>query len=211
MVSLGTRVATETCGQVRVLKFKRTCCEYWICVDLTVIRRAAVISIGGCTRNFGTGCPASPVSAWIVNGGCPGLWTGTTMTCSTVSIQNVAVICKACAFGPAAAGLVKAAGSPRRKAMLSAPPPNSGVAGLVETKIVVVEVMFCDAIWLRRSVLGSVNMACVMVPAAMKRVRSCGIRAVLLVVAVWLGKGNLLLGGAVENGVISTTGIVGFP
>ncbi len=27
---LGTSVATETCGQVRVLKFRKTCCEYWI-------------------------------------------------------------------------------------------------------------------------------------------------------------------------------------
>jgi hypothetical protein len=33
----GTSVATETCGQVRLLKFRKTCCEYWICVARTVM------------------------------------------------------------------------------------------------------------------------------------------------------------------------------
>jgi hypothetical protein len=135
-------------------------------------------------KELRNGLPALPVSAGIVSGGWPGMKIGTTMTCSTISIQNVAVIFNVWAFGPAATGLVNAAGSPSRKAILSAPPPNSGAAGLVEMEIVVVAMMFSGAMWLRRSVLGSVNIACVMVPAAMKEVRSCGIRGVLLLVAV---------------------------
>src|SRR2546430_7240566 len=50
-----------------------------------------------------------------------------------------------------------------------------------------------------------------MVPAAMKDVRSWGIRAVPLAAAVWLGKRNLLAGLPMANGVMSTAGIVGFP
>jgi hypothetical protein len=51
-------------------------------------------------------------------------------------------------------------------------------------EMMVVEVMFCDAIWSRRSELGSSSIFCVMVPAAIKDVRSCGIRGVPLVAAV---------------------------
>lgn len=205
MGSLGTKVATETCGHVSGPKFRKTCCEYWICVDLTLIVIGLVISACGWTWNFGTGCPAPPPSAWITSGGWPGVKIGMMIMCSTVSIQNVAAIRTASAFGAVAAGL------PSKKAMLSVPPPNNGAVGLVEIWIVVVEMMFCDAMWLRRSVLGSVNMACVMVPAAMKGVRFCGMRNVLLLLAVWLRKGTLLLGGAVRNGVMSTGGMTGFP
>src|SRR6266581_69278 len=130
---------------------------------------------------------------------------GTWMENCTVSIQNVASILIACAFGPPAAAL------PTRKAMLSVPPPTSGAAGWLETEIVVVEMTFCDAMWLRRIVLGSFSMACVIVPAAMKEVRSCGIRGVSLLVAVWLGNVILLPGEPMANGVMSTAGIVGFP
>ena len=57
-----------------------------------MIRRGTVISIGGFTKNFGTGCPGVfGTSPAIVSGGWPGLKIGTKMTCSTVSIQNVAV------------------------------------------------------------------------------------------------------------------------
>ena len=35
--SAGTSVATDTCGQLNVLKLSRTVCEYWICLDLTLI------------------------------------------------------------------------------------------------------------------------------------------------------------------------------
>ena len=81
----------------------------------------------------------------------------------------------------------------------------------MEIKSVVVDMMFCVAMWLRRIVLGSSNMACVIVPWVMNELRSCGIRAVSLLVAVWLGNGILFWGGAVVNGVISTAGIVGLP
>ena len=43
--------------------------------------------------------------------------------------------------------------------MLSVPPPNSGEAGSVEMTMTVVDVMVCDAMWLRSSVLGSSSMA----------------------------------------------------
>ena len=63
--------------------------------------------------------------------------------------------------------------------MLSVPPPNRGEAGSLEMEMVVVDVMFCDAMWSRSRVLGSVSMACVMVPAVMKGARFCGIRGCL--------------------------------
>jgi hypothetical protein len=43
-----------------------------------VIRRGTVISIGGFTKNFGTGCPGVfGASSTIVSGGWPGLKIGT--------------------------------------------------------------------------------------------------------------------------------------
>src|SRR5262245_20830950 len=110
--------------------------------------RGAVMGIGGFTRNSGAGCPAPPVSAGMISGGWPGLKIGTSMENSTVSVQNVAPIRTALAFG------LLLAGSPSRNAMLSVPPPNRGAPGAVEMSISVVDVMFCDAMWLRRKVLG---------------------------------------------------------
>src|SRR5580704_15745116 len=72
----------------------------------------------------------------------------------------------------------------------------------------VVWVMCWPAMALRSTVFGSVSIAWVMVPAAMKGVRSCGMRAVPVAVAVWLGNGNRL---APAVGVMSTDGIVGGP
>src|SRR5215469_15371308 len=134
------------------------------------------MGIGGFTRNSGTGCPAALVCAGMISGGWPGSKIGTLMANSTVSIQNVASILRVWAFG--CAGM--AAALPSRKAMLSVPPPIRGAAGALEMEMTVVEVIVCDAMWLRRRVLGSVSIACVMVPAAIKEVRSCGIRAVFL-------------------------------
>jgi hypothetical protein len=37
-------------GQLRVLKLRKTCWLYWICVEWTLMIRGAVISIGGSTR-----------------------------------------------------------------------------------------------------------------------------------------------------------------
>src|SRR5208337_2465007 len=82
---------------------------------------------------------------------------GTTIWDSTVSIQNVACMVSACAFGPGPGGgalispsccscaRVSAEGSPSKKAMLSAPPPNRGVAGFVVMEIVVVDTIVWDA------------------------------------------------------------------
>src|SRR5258707_10402241 len=95
----GTSVATETCGQRRPLKFRMTCCEYWICVAVAMIERGAVIATGGFTRNSGTGCPAAPACPGMISGGWPGSKTGTSTVYSTVSTQNVASILVAWAFG----------------------------------------------------------------------------------------------------------------
>ena len=84
--------------------------------------------------------------------------------------------------------------------MLSVPPPNRGEAGSLEMEMTVVEMMVCDAMWLRRRVLGSVSMACVMVPAVMNGVRFCGIRAVLSSVAVWLANVIWWAGSPVTEG-----------
>jgi hypothetical protein len=70
--AFGTSVATETCGQLSPAKFSTTCCEYWICVALTLIVRGVLIAIGGLTRNSGTGCPSAPVSAGMISAGCCG-------------------------------------------------------------------------------------------------------------------------------------------
>lgn len=56
--------------------------------------------------------------------------------------------------------------------MLAVPPPVSGAMGKVETVKVVVERMVWPLRAERRTVLGSVRMACVMVPAAMNLLRS---------------------------------------
>src|SRR5580704_12324481 len=201
----GTSVATETCGQVRPLKFSSTCCEYWICVALTVTERGALMATGGFTENSGTGCPAAPVFAGMISGGWPGSKVGTSMVNSTVSIQKTACLLTASAFGSLAVGL------PRRKAMFWVPPPNSGAAGWVAMTITVVDVMVCDAMWLRRNVLGSSSMACVIVPASTNDVRSCGMRAVSLSDAIWLGNWTLLFGWPIVNGVMFTAAISGLP
>src|SRR5271166_5346357 len=89
--------------------------------------------------------------------------------------------------------------------MLSAPPPNNGLAGFVAMEIVVVERIFCEAMWLRSSVFGSSSIFWVMVPAAMKLVKSWGMRAVPLLLAVRFAK---TLG---PGGLMVTAGIVGGP
>ena len=45
-----TSVATETCGQVRPLKLRKTVCEYWIWVAVTVMFVGTVMACGGVTR-----------------------------------------------------------------------------------------------------------------------------------------------------------------
>jgi hypothetical protein len=46
---------------------------------------------------------------------------------------------------------------------------KGGAAGLVEIEIVVVEMMFCVAIWFLNTELGSDSIACVMVPAVVNQ------------------------------------------
>jgi len=62
-----------------------------------------------------------------------------------------------------------------------------------------------------RTVLGSSRIACVIVPAVMKGVRSCGMRGVFGVAAVWLANLILVAGFAVRNGVMSTAAMFGGP
>lgn len=150
----------------------------------------------------------------------PGLKTGTVIVCSTVSIQKTALISKAWAFGRLGSG--SSLSFPSRKAILSVPPPNSGLGGLgflrpagfVDIKMAIVEMIFCALTILLRIEFGLSNMSCVIVPALMKGVRSCGIRAVPWLVAVWLGNfiGFVVFPGAtVVNGVISTEFMIGGP
>src|SRR5262249_22986038 len=75
----------------------------------------------------------------------------------------------------------------------------------------VVDVMVCDAMCLRSRVLGSSTIACVIVPAAMKDVRSCGILAVFLSDAFWLGNGTFEGGWPILNGVVSLGPMTGGP
>lgn len=86
----------------------------------------------------------------------------------------MADICTALALGPAPAE------APSRKAMLAVPPPNSGAVGAVATVKTVVLAMVNPWLALRSTVFGSVNIAWVMVPAAMNLVRSCGSLGVAL-------------------------------
>src|ERR1019366_4790603 len=130
------------------------------------------------------------------------------MTSSTVSIQKTATICTAWAFGALAAAW------PSKNAMLSVPPPKkpSGGGGAVEMMMVVVLVIFCLLMASRSNLLGSSNRACVMVSAAIKRLRSCGILGVFGFVAVWLANRILLIGLLpVTNGVMSTAAMFGGP
>jgi len=121
---------------------------------------------GGCTRKTGTECSGLVAGAEIFNGCWPNLNGGMTILCSTVSIQNVAVILTALALG-----LVEL-GSPSKKAILSVPPPNTGDRGEVDTVKVIVSVIVLPSKASRRTVFGSFNMAWVIVPAAMNFVRS---------------------------------------
>ena len=93
--------------------------------------------------------------------------------------------------------------------MLSVPPPNSGCAGLVLITMTVVEVMFWASARFFRMMLGLSRMSCVMVPAAMKSVRSCGSRKVAASVAVWLGNLMGWPGLPIGKGVMSTGFIAG--
>src|SRR5581483_7264586 len=116
------------------LKLRITSWANWIWVEVTVIWRGWVIAAGGRTKKDGAG----PLAAWpgMVSGGWPGVQTGTVMFCCTVSIQKKELIFVACAFGRLAFA------SPRRKAILSVPPPNSGLLGVVATPMAVVERIF---------------------------------------------------------------------
>src|SRR5579875_948473 len=193
----GMRVATETCGQMMPLKLSSVFCEYWIWVEVTVAWKGVVTAPDGVTENTGVGAPEM-ASAGMVSGGWPGAQVGTVTVLCTVSIQKVALNWVTWAFG------ADAFLSPLRKAMFSAPPPNRGLTGLAATDRAVVDVMVCLVKTSRRTVLGSFSMAWVMVPFAMNVDRSCGIRAVLASVAVWLGNGPL-------DGVMVTGGGDGGP
>src|SRR5215472_7726027 len=179
----GTSVPTETCGQSMPLKFRITFWEYWIWSEVTLSWRGWVTAEGGVTKNTGAGPGTPGVSARIASGGWPGVQAGTGMVCWTVSIQKKEAICGIWAFGSLMLWL------PSRKAMSSVPPLNSGLLTLVASP---------------RTVFGSSRMAWVMVPFLMNRVRSCGIRAVFELLAVWLANRPML-------GVMLTGGIEGGP
>src|SRR5277367_3941554 len=127
------------------------------------------------------------------------------MVVSTVSIQKIAAICKVCAFGALAAVW------PSKNAMLSTPPPKSGGVGAVEMIIAIVLMIFCVAMTSLSSLFGLSNNCCVIVPAAMKLLRSCGILGVFVLAAVWLANLILFAGFAVRNGVMSTGFMIGGP
>ena len=162
----GTSVATETCGQVRPAKFRNTDCEYWICVDVTMISMGAGMSCGGSTRKTGASCPGLAVGGVILTGASPRFKIGMRSLCCTVSIQNVADIVTASALGLVIAAL------PSRKAILSVPPPNTNPSGDEAAVNTIVWVIVWPAIASRRTALGSSRIAWVIVPAAMKGVRS---------------------------------------
>lgn len=61
---------------------------------------------------------------------------------------------------------------------------------------------------IRRTVFGSFNIGCVIVPALMNDVRSCGMRGVPWVAAVWLGN-TIGVAVPVTNGVMLAAGMVG--
>ena len=133
-------------------------------------------------------------AAWTVIGKPFALHCGTTIFSRTVSIQKTAVILKAWAFAFWGGVLL----SPVRNAISAGPPAKpggvvtGGAGGLVglgggvgsfpAASVVTIRVtklcIFCDAISFCRTTLGLSIMSCVMVPALMNEVRSCGIRAV---------------------------------
>ena len=74
-------------------------------------------------------------------------------------------------------------------------------------------VMDLPVLALRRTVLGSSRMACVIVPLLMNGPRSCGSLRVLFKFAVWLGNFGTKEGGLLPtmNGVIFAAGMFGGP
>src|SRR5437660_8842948 len=97
------------------------------------------MSVADVTLKAAMGSPAAALPGTVVDWFAP--IGGTVMCSTTVSIQNVALISTALAFG------FVAFESPSRNAMLAVPPPNSGSVGsfgdgrVVSTVIVVVDAM----------------------------------------------------------------------
>ncbi len=122
----GTKVATETCGQVRLLNTSMTVWLYWICVYVTGVVLGFAIADVDCTTNCGIGSPGTLVVGDKVTED-PASMAGTSRSKRMVSTQKVAVILVALAFG---------FGLPRRNAISCAPPPNRGCAAAVEIEMV---------------------------------------------------------------------------
>src|SRR6266566_7057300 len=115
----------------------------------------------------------------------------------TVSIQKMHSTLAALALGPPAA--------PCRNAILEVPPPVvGGLSGVVETRKVVVEMMFCPAIAWLSTLLGLSTIACV-TPG----ISACGVRNWLGVARLLSGKWIGSCGGSIVNGVIETGAIGG--
>ena len=70
MSSAGTSVFTETCGHVRVAKFKSTVCVYWICGKRTVISSKSKSDV---TEKVGTSWPGMLGLALSAKGGPPNM------------------------------------------------------------------------------------------------------------------------------------------
>jgi len=202
----GTSVATDWCGHERPAKLRITLCEYWIWVETTLMFVGRLISCGGVTTNWIAGMLGCMDGADIFSGLCPGLKTGTSMVCCTVSIQKVALTFTALALAAAPPEL------PSKKAILAVPSSNPAWIGSVDTVKTTVFVIVCPLIASRKKLLGSSKRAWVIVPAAMNLERSCGNRGVAVFDAVWAM--NLMRFGGllpITNGVILTAGMVGGP
>ena len=112
------------------------------------------------------------------------------------------VILAAVAFGPSACPVPGV--QPKGNAMLSVPPPRSRQDGFVETVKTVVWLNVCPTMALVNTTLGLLRISALIIPTAMKLVRSCGSLAVSVASTFWLGNGTLLLGASMPNGVMST-------
>src|ERR1700733_172332 len=170
------------------------------------------MGVGGRTIKVGATASAGISTGLRLSGGVAGPNAAISMVCTTVSIQNVANISIVCAFWPGPLGFVMAASLPNKKGTLSALPPNSGAAGVVEIEMTVPPVMVNPSLCFRKTVFGSLRISWVMVPAETNGVRSCGMRVVVGSVTFCEGKLKVPdgsgggAGATAANGVMSTGG-----
>jgi hypothetical protein len=135
ILEISPNVATLICGQLKLLKLSVTFCEYWICVQVTVLVTGEDILSDSSFETKKVG-PSTPAALTAVGKVCSLAVLGLmVMVLLSVSIQYVTVIFAACAFPTPSfptfgfdsfvfGSFKKRSSDPCRKPMFATPPPT---------------------------------------------------------------------------------------